>query len=48
VNVEFECIVCGETAVATVPEEEIGSNDGPVKTLRECPDCGIETIWVAA
>ncbi|MEF8887742.1 MAG: hypothetical protein V5A30_08035 [Haloarculaceae archaeon] len=47
-NVEFECIVCGETAVATVDEEEIASDDGPVKTLRECPDCGIETIWIGS
>jgi hypothetical protein len=47
VNVEFECVICGETAVATVDEEALNS-DGPVRTLRECPDCGIETIWIGS
>jgi predicted RNA-binding Zn-ribbon protein involved in translation (DUF1610 family) len=46
VNVEFECVVCGERAVATVDEEQRDSNDGLLKTLRDCPDCGIETIWM--
>jgi predicted RNA-binding Zn-ribbon protein involved in translation (DUF1610 family) len=46
VNVEFECIVCGETAVASVDEEEIPDDDEPMETLHDCPNCGIETIWV--
>jgi predicted RNA-binding Zn-ribbon protein involved in translation (DUF1610 family) len=46
VNVEFECIVCGETASATVREESVRSEDGPLKTVRDCPNCGIETIWM--
>jgi hypothetical protein len=45
VNVEFECVICGATAVATVDEAATDS-DEPVQTLRECPDCGIETIWI--
>lgn len=43
-NVEFECIVCGETAVATV-DDEAASDDEPLETLHDCPNCGIETIW---
>jgi predicted RNA-binding Zn-ribbon protein involved in translation (DUF1610 family) len=46
VNVEFECVVCGETAVATVSDAAAG--DEPLETLRDCPNCGIETIWIAA
>ncbi len=45
-TVEFECIVCGDTAVATVPEDATQADDGPLKTLRDCPNCGIETIWI--
>ena len=45
---EFECIVCGKMATATVKEGETASGDGPVKTLRDCPDCGIETIWIGS
>jgi len=46
VNVEFECVVCGETATAGVPEEAAAEHDGPLETLRECPNCELETIWV--
>lgn len=45
-NVEFECVICGETATAAVDGEEAGSGDDPLKTLRDCPRCGIETIWI--
>ncbi|MEF8774069.1 MAG: hypothetical protein V5A37_05065 [Halobacteriales archaeon] len=45
-NVEFECVVCGDTAVASVAEEEARAGDGPLKTLRDCPNCGMETIWI--
>jgi len=48
VNVEFECIVCGETAVASVDEEAIPDDHKPLETLHDCPNCGIETIWVEA
>ena len=47
-NVEFECIICGDTAVATVDDEEVPDDDGPMETLHDCPNCGIETIWVEA
>jgi hypothetical protein len=47
VNVEFECIVCGETAVASVDESEVPDSDEPMETLHDCPTCEIETIWVA-
>jgi len=50
-QVEFECVVCGTAAVATVADDAAESDDGaeaaePLKTTRECPDCGIETIWI--
>ncbi|WP_336328079.1 hypothetical protein [Halovenus sp. HT40] len=45
-NVEFECAICGETATARVADEAVSSADGPLQTLRDCPNCGIETIWV--
>ncbi|MXR50978.1 hypothetical protein GRX03_05060 [Halovenus sp. WSH3] len=47
-NVEFECVVCGDTAVATVDKEDVPAGDDPLKTLRECPHCGMETIWIEA
>jgi DNA-directed RNA polymerase subunit M/transcription elongation factor TFIIS len=43
---EFECVVCGRSAAATVADKQAGSDDEPLKTTRECPDCGIETIWI--
>jgi predicted RNA-binding Zn-ribbon protein involved in translation (DUF1610 family) len=46
-SVEFECVVCGDTATATVPDEA-RSDDGPLKTLRDCPNCEMETIWIAS
>jgi predicted RNA-binding Zn-ribbon protein involved in translation (DUF1610 family) len=48
VNVEFECVICGETAVGAVDEEEASSIDGPLETLRDCPNCDVETIWMAS
>ncbi|ESS09756.1 MAG: hypothetical protein A07HN63_00563 [uncultured archaeon A07HN63] len=45
-NIEFECVVCGRSAAATVADEQAGSDDEPLKTTRECPACGIETIWI--
>lgn len=45
-KVEFECIVCGDSAVARVPEPDGESEDGPLRTLRDCSNCGIETIWI--
>jgi len=47
VNVEFECVICGRTAVATVDAEETPDGDAPLRTLRDCPTCEIETIWLA-
>lgn len=45
-KVEFECIICGETAVARVSDEDATSDDGPLQTVRDCPNCDIETIWI--
>jgi len=45
VNVEFECVICGETATATV-DDAASADDGPLRTLRDCPNCEIETIWI--
>ncbi len=45
-QVEFECVICGKTAVASVDEDEADSSDRPLETLRDCPDCEMETIWV--
>jgi predicted RNA-binding Zn-ribbon protein involved in translation (DUF1610 family) len=45
VHVEFECVVCGETATGRVDDEAV-PEDGPIQTLRDCPNCGIETIWL--
>jgi hypothetical protein len=45
-NVTFECIICGDTAAATVPEDDARSDGEPVRTLRECPTCEMETIWI--
>lgn len=44
-QVEFECVVCGDTATATVDDSE-ATADGPLRTVRDCPNCGIETIWL--
>jgi predicted RNA-binding Zn-ribbon protein involved in translation (DUF1610 family) len=46
VNVEFECVICGETATARVDEGDASSGEDPLQTLRDCPNCGIETIWI--
>ena len=46
-QVEFECVVCGRTATATVDDEDV-PEDGPVETLQDCPTCGIETIWLGS
>jgi len=46
VQVEFECIICSESAVATVDENDAQSDGEPLRTLRECPNCNIETIWL--
>jgi len=48
VIVEFECIICGDTATATVPAEERQPDEEPLETLRECPTCKLETIWIEA
>jgi DNA-directed RNA polymerase subunit M/transcription elongation factor TFIIS len=45
-NVEFECVICGKTATATVTDEDAGSGDEPLETLHDCPNCGMETIWI--
>ena len=47
VNVEFECVICGSTATATVSETEADIDDRPLETLRDCRICELETIWVA-
>lgn len=46
VRVEFECVVCGETRPASVPDEAVTGTDRPVETLHECPTCEMETIWI--
>jgi DNA-directed RNA polymerase subunit M/transcription elongation factor TFIIS len=46
VKTEFECVICGEAATAAVNEEAARPDDEPLKTLRECPNCEIETIWI--
>ena len=46
-NVEFECVICGERATAAVDDEDAASGEEPLQTLRDCPNCGIETIWLA-
>ena len=46
VKVEFECVVCGQTAAARVTESTVDSGNRPLQTLRECPDCEMETIWI--
>lgn len=45
-NVEFECIVCGLTATASVDKEVVESAERPLQTLRDCSLCGMETIWL--
>ena len=45
-QVEFECVICGETATATVDKAAASADDVPLKTLQDCPNCGIETIWM--
>ena len=47
-RVRFACIVCGDTALATVEESAARSADRRLETLRDCPTCGIETIWVGS
>ncbi|WP_185911660.1 hypothetical protein [Halonotius roseus] len=47
-KVEFECLICGDTATASVDDEEATDDDEPLETLHDCPNCGIETIWVEA
>lgn len=46
VKAEFECIVCGETATAAVDGEATPSDGEPLRTLRECPACEMETIRI--
>lgn len=45
-KVEFECVVCGETATASVSEKDVESNERPVETLNYCENCELETIWI--
>lgn len=47
-RVDFECVICGETATATVRDAESDDRDRPLRTLRECDTCGMETIWLEA
>lgn len=44
-RVEFECVICGDTAVATVEEDDVDAGE-PLETLRDCPNCDMETIWI--
>jgi hypothetical protein len=46
VKVEFECVLCCATATARVDEADLRAAERPVETLRDCPDCGLETIWL--
>lgn len=45
-RIEFECVVCGETATASVSEEDLESEERPVETLNYCEHCELETIWI--
>jgi len=45
VKVEFECVVCGQTATASVSEGDLESKERPVETLNHCENCELETIW---
>lgn len=45
-RIEFECVICGRTATASVAEEAIESQDRPLETLNECETCSMETIWL--
>lgn len=45
-NLEFECIVCGRTATASVREEVQESHERPLETLNHCDNCEMETIWI--
>ena len=45
---EFECLICGDTATASVDDEETADDDKSLETLHDCSNCGIETIWVEA
>lgn len=45
-RLDFECVICGRTATATVPDEETDDQDRPLRTLRQCESCSMETIWI--
>ena len=45
-KIEFECIVCGHTAQASVSEEDLDRNNRPLETLQDCENCDMETIWI--
>lgn len=45
-QIEFECVVCGMTATASVDEEVVNTAERPMQTLRDCALCGFETIWL--
>lgn len=45
-RLDFECVVCGETATARVRAEEAEDQDRPLRTLRHCETCAMETIWI--
>lgn len=45
VRVEFECVVCGQTAVASVSKADVEASDCHLETPHDCPNCEMETIW---
>lgn len=45
-ELEFECIICGEAATASVSAEATESRDRPLRTLNRCEGCNMETIWI--
>jgi DNA-directed RNA polymerase subunit M/transcription elongation factor TFIIS len=45
-RIEFECVICGRRAKASVSEADIESADRPLETLNECDTCSMETIWI--
>ncbi|MFB6359818.1 MAG: hypothetical protein ABEH59_00685 [Halobacteriales archaeon] len=45
-QVDFECVVCGQTATASVSEADLEATERPVETLNHCENCGMETIWL--
>lgn len=48
VEVEFECVICGQRATASISEDDLDSRERPLETLNHCENCDLETIWIEA